>query len=304
VGNGQTHLLAGVYRRIRHEYPALQTVLRTAESFANYFTQALAEKSLPSFRQRFRNVDVLLVDDADFFDGKRAIQEEFLNTLKKLEREERQVVVTADRHPRLLTKSSDDLVSRLLSGLGCRIESPDAQTRLAIVRRQAEELQLTVDDDVLRLVAERFTNNVRELNGALNCVKTYASMTGRRVTYTAARSAIANLERDCLRIVRIADVERAVCQLFGVSTDDLKSATRARSVAQPRMLAMYLTRRLTNSPYSEIGRYFGGRNHATVMSAEKKIAKLVDSSAQIRVSTETWPVLEVVRALEQQVLAG
>ena len=117
VGNGKTHLLEGIYRRIRKDFPALQVLLLTGENFGNYFSQALSERTLPSFRQKFRNVDVLLLDDADFLDGKRAFQEEFLNTIKKLEREDRQIVVAADRHPRLLTKSSDELVSRFLAGL-------------------------------------------------------------------------------------------------------------------------------------------------------------------------------------------
>jgi chromosomal replication initiator protein len=304
VGNGKTHLLEGIFRRTRKEFPALQAVLLTAETFANYFTQALSERTLPSFRQRFRNVDMLLVDDVDFFDGKRVIQEEFLHTVKKLEREGRQLVVSADRHPRLLTKSSDELVTRLLSGLVCRIEPPDAATRRNILRQQAQALRLPVDAEALDFVADRFVNNVRELAGAINCLHTCHVMTGKRVGYSAARTVLASLERDCVRIVRIADVETAVCRLFGLSPEQLKSASRERCVTQPRMLAMYLARRMTQSAYSEIGRYFGGRNHATVMSAERKIARLVDSSGQVRVAAESWPVVDLVRTLEQQILAG
>jgi chromosomal replication initiator protein len=304
VGNGKTHLLEGIYRRIRKEFPALQAVLLTAENFANYFTQALSERTLPSFRQRFRNVDVLLVDDIDFFDGKRVIQEEFLHTVTKLEREGRQLVVTADRHPRLLTRSSDELVTRLLSGLVCRIEPPDLATRRGILRQQAQTLRLPVDGDALDYVADRFLNNVRELAGAVNCLHTCHVMTGKRIGVSAARSVLTSLERDCVRIVRIADVETAVCKLFGLSPEQLKSASRERSLTRPRMLAMYLSRRMTQSAYSEIGRYFGGRNHATVMSAERKIAGLIDAAGNVRVAAESWPVTDVVRTLEQQILAG
>ncbi len=304
VGNGKTHLLEGIYRRVRREFPALQTLLLTAENFANYFTQALTERTLPSFRQRFRNIDVLLVDDADFFDGKRVIQEEFLHTLKKLEREVRQIVVTADRHPRLLTKSSDELVTRFLSGLVCRIEPPDSATRRKILQQQAQVLRLPVDDVALDFVAERFVNNVREMSGALNCLHTCHVMTGKRIGVAVARTVLSRLERDCLRIVRIPDVELAVCKLFGLTPDQIKSSSRERSLTQPRMLAMYLARRLTQSAYSEIGRYFGGRNHATVMSAERKIARLIDESGCIRVAAESWPVHDVVSTLEQQILAG
>lgn len=304
VGSGKTHLLEGIYRKLHKEAPALNVLLLTAENFGNFFSQALSAKSIAGFRQRFRNVDVLLLDDLDFLDGKKAFQEEFLHTVKKLEREGRQIVVAADRHPRLLTKSSDELVSRLLSGLVCRIEPPDLETRRGIVRQRAQALRLSADDAALNLVAERFTNNVRELIGALNCLQTYEGMTGRRVSAAAARTVLSSLERDCLRIVRIADVEQAVCRLFRVSADELKSASRARSLTQPRMLAMYLARRLTQQPYSEIGRYFGGRDHATVMSAERKIGRLVEGGGVIRVASEAWPLGDLVRSLEQQILAG
>jgi chromosomal replication initiator protein len=303
VGSGKTHLLEGIYRKLHKDAPSLQVLLLTAENFGNFFSQALSAKSVAGFRQRFRNVDVLLLDDLDFLDGKKAFQEEFLHTVKKLEREGRQIVVAADRHPRLLTRSSDELVSRLLSGLVCRIEPPDLETRRGIVRQRAQALRLAADEAALNLVAERFTNNVRELIGALNCLQTYEGMTGRRVGASAARTVLSSLERDCLRIVRIADVEQAVCRLFRVTADELKSASRARSLTQPRMLAMYLARRLTQQPYSEIGRYFG-RNHATVMSAERKIGRLVDGGGVIRVATEAWPVGDLVRSLEQQILAG
>jgi chromosomal replication initiator protein len=129
-------------------------------------------------------------------------------------------------------------------------------------------------------------------------------MTGRRVTVSAARDVLSRLERDCIRIVRISDIDSAVCRLFGVTSDRLKSAARNRDLTQPRMLAMYLARRITRAPYSEIGAYFGGRNHATVISAEKKIARLLDEQACIRVSSDDWPIAELVATLQQQVLAG
>ena len=304
VGSGKTHLLEGIYRRIRKESPELRLLLLTAENFGNYFSQALSEKTSPSFRQRFRGVDVLLVDDVDFFDGKKAFQEEFVNTLKALERDGRQVVVAADRHPRLLTKSSDELVSRLLSGLICRIEPPDPECRIAIARQRAQSVKLNADDAVLEFVARRFTNNAREIIGAVNCLQTYQGMTGKRIGVAAARSVLASLERDCLKIVPIADVEAAVCRLCKVTPEELKSPCRARSLAQPRMLAMYLARRMTHSPYSEIGRFFGGRDHATVMSAERKIAGLIESSGEFRVASEKWHVEEIVRSLEQQIRVG
>ncbi|MGE4001842.1 MAG: DnaA/Hda family protein, partial [Planctomycetaceae bacterium] len=153
VGCGKTHLLEGIYRQIRREFPALQVLFLTAENFANYFTQALRERNLPSFHQKFRSVDVLLVDDVDFLNGKSGIEEEFLHTLKSLESLGRQVVLTADRHPRLLDKSSDELVTRMLSGLACRLESSDFDTRLEIVRQRVRRNKFPVADDALEFIA-------------------------------------------------------------------------------------------------------------------------------------------------------
>lgn len=304
VGCGKTHLLEGIYRKLHQEQPELRVLLLTAENFGNYFSSALREKTLPSFRQRFRNVDVLLVDDVDFLDGKRGFQEEFLHTFRKLEGEGRQIIVTSSCHPRLLPRTSDELISRYLAGLVCRIELPDSATRRSVLQLRAARLQLPIDDRAVEFIAERFSGSVRELLGAANCLHTWHRMTNRRVTASAARDVLARLERDCIRIVRIADVDGAVCRLFGVTSERLKSAARNRDLAQPRMLAMYLARRLTRAPYSEIGAYFGGRNHATVISAEKKISRLLEERACLRVSGDEWPLAELVATIQQQVLAG
>lgn len=303
-GTGKTHLLEGICKQLRRTHPSLNVVLITAEAFANYFTQALRDHTLPTFRHRFRSVDVLLVDDVDFFESKRVFQEEFLHTFAELNDHGRQVVVTSNRHPRLLTKLGDDLTSRFLSGLVCRLDSPDLATREQIVAAKAKRMEGDYAPEALSYVAQRFPTNVRELEGALNCLQTYHAMTGRRVTLTAARQVLADLERDCMRIIRLADVERVICGLFGVKPKDLKSACRARTVSHPRMLAMYLARRLTQSAYSEIGQHFGGRNHSTVMSAERKVQQWLEEQATLRIAAQEWSVGEVLSVLEQQLLAG
>ncbi|MCH7988967.1 MAG: ATP-binding protein, partial [Planctomycetes bacterium] len=224
VGTGKTHLLEGIYSSLRRGFPALQVMYLTAESFANYFTQALRERTLPSFRQRFRNVDVLLVDDVDFFDSKRVIQEEFLHTFKQLEGHGRQLVLSCDSHPRLLSKTSDELVTRFLSGLVCRLESPDVETRRKIVSLKASRMNVDFSKEALALVAQRFHNNVRELEGALNCLSTYHCMTGKRINLSTARKVLSDLERDCVRVVRLSDVEQVVCDFFGLETAELKSS--------------------------------------------------------------------------------
>jgi len=303
VGCGKTHLVDGLHEVLGRKQPSLQVLALTSEEFANLFTQALDSRTLPSFRQKFRNVDVLLVDDVDFFDGKRVIQEEFLHTVKQLLRQGRQIVVTADRHPRLLSRSSDELLSVYQSGIVTRIESPDPATRLAIVRQLAERMKLNITSDALEFVATRFTRNVRELEGAMHFLSTWQIANNAKITVSAARDALAALVRDCVKIVRLADVEHAVCNLFGLPADELRSSNRQRTVSEPRMLAMFLSRRLTQAAYTEIGGYFGGRNHSTVMSAERKITDLVRSNASVRISAQDWPVSELVATLEQQLKA-
>ncbi|HUQ70928.1 MAG TPA: chromosomal replication initiator protein DnaA [Planctomycetaceae bacterium] len=304
VGTGKTHLLEGICRQLKRTHPALQVTLLTAEGFANYFTQALGDRTLPSFRQKFRGVDVLLVDDVDFFESKRVFQEEFLHTVGELADHGRQVVVSADRHPKLLTKLSDELVSRFHSGLVCRLESPDLETRRKIVAAKAVKLEGEFAAEALDYIAERFSGSVRELEGALNCLQTCFAMTQKRVTLATARQMLADLERDCKKIVKLADVERVVCNLFGLKAKDLKSDSRVRTLAQPRMLAMFLARRHTPSAYSEIGQHFGGRNHSTVMSAERKVEQWLTENASVRIATQAWTIGEIVFTLEQQLLAG
>jgi chromosomal replication initiator protein len=304
VGTGKTHLSEATYRRLRTAHPKMNVMFLSAEGFANYFTQALRDRSLPSFRQRFRNVDVLIMDDVDFLDGKRVIQEEFLHTIKQLESHDRQIVLSADRHPRLLTRLSEELVTRFISGIVCRMEAPDLETRRSIVALKAARLTTRVSPEALDLVAQRFRTSVREIEGALNCLETYGVMTGKQVGVSAARHVLADLERDCVRVVRLSDVEQAVCRFFAVAPDELRSPCRSRSVSQPRMLAMYLARKMTQAAYSEIGQYFGGRNHSTVMSAEKRVRDLLVSQVTLRVAAQNWKLGDLVSSLEQQLLTG
>jgi chromosomal replication initiator protein len=304
VGMGKTHLLEGLYREVRRKNPALQVVFLTSEQFTNHFTQACRDRTLPAFRQRFRTVDVLLVDDVDFLDAKRGIQEEFLHTWQQLESHGRLVVACGDRHPRLMTKISDELKTRFLSGMVCRLEPPALETREKIAIGKAQRLDAEISPEALKYVARRFAGSVRELEGALHCLQVYHRMTGKRVGTTAAREVLGDLERDCLRVVRMGDIERAVCDLFGLEAADLKSSRRTRSVSEPRMLAMYLARRHTRAAYSEIGEFFGGRNHATVISADRKVAEWLSQDARVKVASQSWRLADVLSTLEQQLLAG
>jgi chromosomal replication initiator protein len=304
VGLGKTHLLEGVYCELRSRFPNWNILYLTSEQFANYFTQALRSHSLPAFRQRFRGVDVLLVDDVDFLDGKPGIQEEFLHTVKTLEGMGRQLIVAADRHPRLLTKTSDELSTRFVSGLTCRLEAPDLETRTRIVHHKLARHSLELTADAIALVAQWFRNNVRELEGALNCLEAHYLLKRQRLNAHQARQILADLQRDCVRVVRLADVERAVCDLFRLVPDELRSSSRARHVSQPRMLAMFLARKLTPAAYSEIGEFFGGRNHSTVISAERQVKQWLADGSQFTIASRQWSAGELLQTLEQQLLAS
>lgn len=302
-GLGKTHLLEGIYRAVRKQFPAMRVALLTAESFGNYFTRAIREHSMPNFRQRFRNVDVLLVDEIDFFDGKEKMQEEFLHTLQNLEARRGQAVVTSDRHPRLLSKTCDELVTRFQSGFVGRLDRLDLQTRKQIVARCAAKRGLDLSPAVMEFVAERFQSNARELEGAVNCLETLRAVRGKPVTLSSARQLLSEMQRDCIRTVHLSDVSEAVCNLFGTSESELKSSCRRRTVSEPRMLAMFLARKLTNAAYSEIGEYFGGRNHSTVMAATKKVGNALRADEHIQVANRNWPLKEILESLEQQLAA-
>ncbi|MGC1274066.1 MAG: chromosomal replication initiator protein DnaA [Planctomycetaceae bacterium] len=304
VGLGKTHLLEGITRRLRTQSTAGQVAYFTAEAFANFFTAALRGRTLPAFRNRFRGVDTLLVDDVDFFDGKRGLQEEFLHTLQHLESRGRTIVLAADRHPKLLTRTNEELVTRFLAGTVCRLEPPDSETRLRILEHKAAQSAEAPARPVLEWIARRFRGGVRELEGAINCLTVYRKMTGRNVTLATARQVLGDLERDCLRAVRLPDIEQAVCDFFGVDPNDLRSPNRSRSVSQPRMLAMYLARKHTPSAYGEIGAHFGGRNHSTVIAAERKMKRLLDESSSWTVSAESMPLCELVRSIESRLRAS
>lgn len=303
VGSGKTHLLEAVHRELRAT-GGTQSMLMGAEQFTSYFTQAMSARSTPSFRARFQNVDVLLIDDIDFLDAKRGTQDEFLHIVKRLQANGGQLVVAGNCHPKLLTRTSEELISRFQAGLVCRLEAPCEDVRRQIVVRHAERQRVTLSRGAIDFIVDRFRKNARELEGSVNILATWSRMTTKRVGTSTARELLGQLERDCLKIIRISDIEQVVCELFGISLDNIRGDSRKQTVSQPRMLAMYLARRLANVPYSEIGEHFGKRNHSTVMAAERKIEQQMVSGTEIRLGGETWKVSDLLRNLEDRVRVG
>lgn len=306
TGTGKTHLLEAIYSDVRRRFPTKNVMYLTSEAFTNYFTSALASRTVPSFRQRFRNVDVLLVDNIEFLDNKRATQEEFLHTIVQVSEHGGQVVISSDRHPRMLTKHREELTTRFLSGLVCRVESPDEETRRQLAKSFTASMKAIFCDDALDYVLRRCGKGVRELQGALNQLESFFSLTGRRITLAVARETLGGMEEECKRLVRISDVEKIVCEVFGVTTAELRSGTRRKAVALPRSIAMFLSRKLTKSAYREIGSYFGGRDHSTVVAAERRVSELVTAGGAVGLPTTCAgrTVAELVDELERRLMAS
>jgi chromosomal replication initiator protein len=271
VGLGKTHLLEGIAHALKQAHPSLNIVLLTAEAFTNSFLEAMRTGSLSGFRARYRSLGGLIVDDVHFLAAKRATQDEFLHTFNSLMDKGSPIVLASDQHPRLISRLTDELVTRFLGGMVVKIEPPDLATRLGILRARASSRGVNVPETVLAYIAEHLRASIRELEGALHTVIAQAVLTGKRLDLNLAKAALRDTIRHTAQAVALRDVERAVCQLFQLSAEALKSDSRTRSLAYPRMMAMYLARKHTGAAYSEIGRYFGGRNHSTVISGEKKV---------------------------------
>lgn len=303
TGTGKTHLLEAIYSQVRVEHPKLRTMYLTSEAFTNYFTAALTARTVPSFRQKFRSVDVLIVDNIEFLDNKRATQEEFLHTIVQVVEHGGQVVISSDRHPKMLTKHREELTTRFLSGLVCRMEDPDEETRRRLVHSLSLSCQVALSPGVVDLLVRRGGRGARELQGVVNQLQTFTQLTGRRITESVVRDMLGNLQEECRRLIRISDVEKAVSEAFGVTAAELRSASRRKALAIPRAIAMFLSRRLTNSAYREIGAWFGGRDHSTVVAAEKRVAAQVSAGDVPGLPTLTTcrSMAELIEHLERQV---
>jgi chromosomal replication initiator protein len=304
VGTGKTHLLEGIYAGLRKTQPDWRVVYVTAEDFTNRFVQAMRLGKLGGFRKHFREVDALLIDDLHFLASKRATQEEFLHTFDALLADERQLVLTCDCHPRLSEQFMPELTDRLLGGAVWALAPPDADTRLALLR--AKNLRAgaepAVPDAVLQYLAGQLHGNVRELEGALNSVVHYSRVAGRKVDVELARTALGDLLRHSIRVVQLADVDRAVCAALRLEVGSLQSKKRAWQYAHPRMLAVYLARKHTTATYTEVGRYFGGRNHSTAVAAEKKVRQWLQEDAALGVGERQIRVRELVERIERELL--
>ncbi len=304
TGVGKTHLLEGMLHGLRSRDNRLRTMYLSAEQFTSMFLEALRGSGLPNFRRKYRGVDLLCIDDIQFFCGKKATLVELLHTTESLAREGRQIVFTADRPPNELEGLGKELSARLTGGVMCALQSPDYATRLEITRRAATRMELEVPGDVLDFVASRLTQHAREISGALFRLQAASRAHARPISLSLAQECLADLAKSPERMVRLNDVSRAVCDLFELDERSLRSADKSQAVSHPRMFAMWLARKYTRAPLSEIGEYFGNRTHSTVISAQKKVDGWVAKKAQIGGPNAGLPIEDVLRRIEQRLRTG
>ena len=279
VGLGKTHLMHAIAWEIRRQDPERTVLYLSAEKFMYQFIRALRFKDTMAFKQQFREVDVLMIDDIQFIAGKDSTQEEFFHTFNALIDHNRQVIISADRSPTDLEGIEERIRSRLGWGLVADIHPTDYELRLGILQSKADALSARAENavtpqPVLEFLAQRIVSNIRELEGALNRVVAYASFVGRPISLEMAQDVLRDLLRASERRVTIDEIQRRVAEYFNVKMGDMLSARRARSVARPRQIAMYLSKQLTTRSLPEIGRKFGGRDHTTVIHAVRKIEQL------------------------------
>ena len=280
IGLGKTHLMHAIAWQICQADPSRRVVYLSAEKFMYQFIQALRFKNTMSFKEHFRSIDVLMIDDVQFIGGKDSTQEEFFHTFNALVEQNHQLVITGDRSPSDLDGVEERLRSRLGWGLVADIHPTDYELRLGILQSKSELLaSVAVPERVLEFLAHKVTSSVRELEGALNRVVAHATLIGRPVTLESTQELLQDVLRAHDRRITIEDIQKRVAEHFNIRLADMHSARRARAVARPRQVAMYLAKQLTSSSLPEIGRKFGGRDHTTVMHAVKKVEQLRETDA-------------------------
>ena len=286
VGLGKTHLMHAIAHELQARSPELRVLYLSAEQFMYRFVQALREKQIMDFKELFRSVDVLMVDDVQFIAGKDSTQEEFFHTFNALVDQNKQIVISADRAPGEIKDLEERIRSRLQCGLVVDLHPTDYELRLGILQHKAEFYRqqyrgLTLADGVLEFLAHRITTNVRVLEGALTRLFAFASLVGREITLDLAQDCLADILRASDRKVTIEEIQRKVAEHYNIRLSDMIGPKRTRNFARPRQIAMYLAKKLTPRSLPEIGRRFGGRDHTTIMHGVRKIEELTLADTQI-----------------------
>ncbi len=281
VGLGKTHLMHAIAWHIKKCHPKRKVIYLSAEKFMYQFVRALRFKDTVSFKDQFRSVDVLMIDDVQFISGKDSTQEEFFHTFNALVDQNRQIIISADKSPSDLEGMEERLKSRLGWGLVADIHPTTYELRLGILQAKAEKLEVSIPPSVLEFLAHKISSNIRELEGALIRVVAHSTLVGRQITLESTQEVLKDLLRANDRRVTIEEIQKRVAEYYGIRLADMHSPRRARAVARPRQVAMYLSKHLTSKSLPEIGRKFGGRDHTTILHAVKKIDELMEREKSI-----------------------
>jgi chromosomal replication initiator protein len=276
VGLGKTHLLQAIGHQVLTHKPTARITYVSSERFTNELINAIRDDKMVDFRNRYRNVDVLLIDDIQFLAGKERTQEEFFHTFNTLHESSRQLIISSDRPPREIPTLEDRLRSRFESGLIADIQPPDYETRIAILRKKAEVDAIALPDEVAQYIAQRISSNIRELEGALSRLRAHVAMTRQPISVELAAEILKELLPQArIRPISITAIQRAVAEFFGIRVEEMKAKRRTKGVAFPRQVAMYLSRELTDASLPRIGEEFGGRDHTTVMHACQRVKDML-----------------------------
>ncbi len=282
VGLGKTHLMQSIAHEIKRKNPDFRVLYISSEKFTNQLISAIQNRSTHQFRNKYRSLDLLLIDDIHFLAEKEATQEEFFHTFNSLYDAHKQIVVSSDRPPKDIPGLEERLVSRFGWGLVTDIQPPDFETRVAILKKKMEKETVIVPDDVAFFIASKIRSNIRELEGALIRVVAYCTLTRQKLDLKAAQEVLKDSLKEEEQKISIDQIQRIVAEYFHLKVSDLRAKRRSRSIARPRQIAMFLVRSMTDHSLPEIGEYFGGRDHTTVLHAVNKLGKEVEQNEETR----------------------
>jgi chromosomal replication initiator protein len=287
VGLGKTHLMHAIGHYIIEQALSFKVIYVSSEKFTNELINAIKDDKNEAFRQKYRNIDVLLIDDIQFIAGKERTQEEFFHTFNALYEANKQIIISSDKPPREIATLEERLRSRFEWGLQADIQAPDFETRIAILKKKAQLENIFISDQVYEFIADNIASNIRELEGALIRVIAYSSLIKKEIDLDVAKEALKDiLYANKIRVINSDVIMDVVSRHFGLKIDDFKSRKRSRDIAYPRQIAMYLCRELTDMSLPQIGSEFGGRDHTTVMHAFSKITENITNNYEIRRTIE------------------
>ncbi len=286
VGLGKTHIIHAIGNEILKNNSAMKVCYYSSEKFTNELINSLRHAKMDDFRNKFRSIDILLIDDIQFIAGKKSTQEEFFHTFNALYESHKQIVVTSDKFPKEIPDLEERLRSRFEWGLIADIQSPDTETKQAILKMKADQNKIDIPEDVSYFLANSITSNVRELEGYLIRVGAYASLTSTPINLDMAKNILKDIIVENSREITIEKIQKTVAESFQIKTSELKSSKRLKNLVFPRQIAMYICRKMTDLSYPEIGAKFGGKDHSTIIHAIKKIEKKIEEDMHSRMMIE------------------